>query len=120
MDEKNENQEMMELVSKTLLFEVYKYGQVEQSESAMINNLGSVLNVSRERFSEIIEQLILNSSEQNLSIEHHHAGCVEIFVSVRAKLVSCYLAEKTEQYLEKLAIGLGLQYEFAESLSVGF
>ena len=120
MDEKNENQEMMELVSKTLLFEVYKYGQVEQSESAMINNLGSVLNVSRERFSEIIEQLILNSSEQNLSIEHHPAGYVEMFVSVRAKLVSYYPAKKKDQYLEKLVICLGHQSEFAESLSVGF
>ena len=56
MDEKNDNQEMMELVLKTLLIEVYKDGQVEQSERDIINDLGSVLNVSRERFAEIIEQ----------------------------------------------------------------
>ena len=120
MDEKNENQEMMELVSKTLLIEVCKNGQVEQSESAMINDFGSVLNVSRERFAEFIEQFKLNSSKQNLSIEHHSAGYVEMFVSVRAKLVSHYLAEKTDQYLEKLVICLGRQSAFAESLSVGF
>ena len=120
MDEKNDNQEMVELVLKTLLIEVYKDGQVEQSERDIINDLGSVLNVSRERFSEIIEQLKLNSSEQNSSIEHHPAGYVEMFVSVRAKLVSYYPAEKTDQYLEKLAICLGRQSEFAESLSLGF
>ena len=120
MDEKNENQEMMELVLKTLLIEAYKDGQVEQSERDLINDLGSVFNLSRERFAEIVEQLNLNSSELNSSIKHDPAGYVELFVSVRAKLVSYYPAEKKDQYLEKLAICLGRQSEFAESLSVGF
>ena len=74
MDEKNENQEMMELVLKTLLIEVYKDGQVEQSERDLINDLGSGLKLSRERFAEIVEQLNLNSSELNSSIKHVPAG----------------------------------------------
>ena len=43
MDEKNENQEMVELVLKSLLIEVFKDGQVEQSESDLINKFGSAL-----------------------------------------------------------------------------
>tara|TARA_Y100000589_G_scaffold148909_1_gene142248 strand:- start:730 stop:900 length:171 start_codon:yes stop_codon:yes gene_type:complete len=54
-DKNNDNQEMMELVLKTLLIEVYKDGQVERGEIDLINHLGSALNVSRERFAEIIE-----------------------------------------------------------------
>ncbi len=43
-----------------------------------------------------------------------------MFVSVRAQLVSHYPAEKTDQYLEKLAVCLGREAEFTESLSIGF
>ena len=38
MDKNSGNQEMVELVLKTLLFEVFKDGRVEQSEKDLINN----------------------------------------------------------------------------------
>ena len=47
MDKNIENQEMVELVLKSLLFEVFKDGQFEQSEKDLINKLGSALQVSR-------------------------------------------------------------------------
>ena len=120
MDKNIENQEMVELVLKSLLFEVFKDGQVEQSEKDLINKLGSAFQVSRERFAEIIEQFPAKSHDLSSSIERSPAGYVEVFVSVRAKLVEHYPAEKTDQYLEKLAICLGRQSEFSESLSIGF
>ena len=120
MNEKNDDLEMKELVLKTLLIEVYKDGQVEQSEISLINDLGSALNVSRERFTKIIEQLPLGAVGLNSSIPRDPAGYVEMFVAVRAKLVEYYPAERTDQYLAKLAACLGRESEFADSLSVGF
>ena len=94
MDKNIENQEMVELVLKSLLFEVFKDGQFEQSEKDLINKLGSALQVSRERFAEIIEQFPAKSHDLSSSIERSPAGYVEVFVSVRAKLVEHYPAEK--------------------------
>ena len=120
MDKNSGNQEMVELVLKTLLFEVFKDGQVEQSEKDLINNLGSTLQVSRERFAEMIEQLPVESYNLDSSSDRSPAGYVEMFVSVRAKLVEHYPADKTDRYLEKLATCLGRESEFLESLSIGF
>ena len=120
MNEKNDNQEMVELVLKTLLLEVFKDGRVELSERDLIKELDSVLKLPRERCAKIIEELSLESVGLNSSIPRDPAGYIEMFVAVRAKLVEHYPAERTDQYLAKLAACLGRESEFADSLSVGF
>ncbi|MBT3785017.1 hypothetical protein HOF92_08570 [bacterium] len=113
----NEDQEMKEFVLRTLLFEVLKDGKIDAEEKDAVQALGPVLQLSRQRAGEIRDEVLksVQGAQTAGSVSY-----VQLFQTVRKKLLEQYQPDVTDNYLEMLAKTLKCQKAFFESLSLGF
>lgn len=110
--------EVREYILRILLTEVLKDGKIEQEEKETVHALGPVLNISNEK-SILIRKEVLQSLKKGPRIEGS-LSYVELFRSVRKKLLEKYPPEATDNYLEMLAEKMNHQAEFMEALAFGF
>lgn len=118
-DKIKRDKDIKEFVLRTLLFEILKDGKIEKSERDTINLLFPVLNLSKETFNQI-KQEIVASIGQNIDHEEGSLNYSSMFDTVRKKLLSKYEPEETDNYLENLAKAMNRHDEFMESLTIGF
>jgi len=117
MCELNDDVEIREFVLRALLEEVLKDGKIDPEEKEAVHALGPVLNIPPQRAVVIRNEVLksLRGVESSESVSY-----VQLFQTVRKKLLEKYPPDSTDNYLEMLAKKINHEAEFMDALAFGF